>query len=72
MTPFERATVAAFLARREHGAWSQEYRSALEDMERHRHAPPLAPRTPQRCNWCGKVNGHAAGCHRGPDKATPP
>ena len=63
MTDFERAMVAAYLARRQHGEWSREYRLALEELERQRHPPPPAPRTPRRCNWCGKVNGHRASCH---------
>ena len=50
MTPFERACVAAFLARRELGKGSAEYKQALEDMEL------------LRCRLCGEADGHRLGC----------
>jgi hypothetical protein len=73
MTDFQRATVAAFLARREHGEYSPEYRLALEEMERQRPGPHREPAPPSpRCNWCGQVNGHRPGCHRAPGEGAKP
>ncbi len=57
MTALQRAAVAAFLARREHGDPSPEYERALEEMERQQ------PR--KWCPDCGKTR------HRGPCEATP-
>lgn len=61
MTDFERACVAAFHARRNHGEWSSEYRLALDEMDRHR--PDWAPPVPRRrCQWCGRADGHSEHC----------
>lgn len=56
MTSFERAVVAAYLARREHGEGSWQYAEALTAMEREKwrtETPPEAPRV--------DVSGHPDG-----------
>jgi hypothetical protein len=66
LTDFERAMVAAFLARKEHGEWSPQYQLALLEMEAQR--PESLRARANRCAWCGKTSGHWNYCARPGDQ----
>ena len=61
VTPLERAAVAAYRARKDHGEFSTEYAVALVELEIARGLPRPDVKS-NRCPWCGASSGHRGNC----------